>query len=59
MPDKVWFVTGCDPKKYNIGPEQEWFWFDTKEGALAKVGELTEAGYEHVSRHLYAKVAIS
>jgi hypothetical protein len=27
MPDELFFVTWCDPTKYNIGPEQEYQWF--------------------------------
>jgi hypothetical protein len=53
MPDVIYFVTWCDPKKYNIGPEQEYAWFSEHKNALAKVGECHLEKYENISMHTF------
>ena len=53
MPDVIYFVTWCDPKQYNIGPEQEYAWFSEYKNALAKVGECHLEKYENISMHTF------
>ncbi|MCK9458160.1 MAG: hypothetical protein M0R80_00590 [Proteobacteria bacterium] len=55
MPDTLYFVTWCDPKKYNVGNEQEYEWFQDEKNALAKVGQLTLDKQEHVAMHIYLR----
>ncbi len=57
MPDRIWFVTWCDPSKYNVGPEQEYEWFQEEKNALAQVGKCQLAGFTNVAIFCYQKVA--
>lgn len=56
MPDIIYFVTWCDPKKYNAGPEQEYEWFSEEKSAFAKVGECHLTGYENVAMYTFNKI---
>jgi hypothetical protein len=57
MPDELYFVTWCDPAKYNIGPEQEYKWFSelTNAEAFAYRKEKTDH-CEHVLVIHYQRV---
>ena len=55
MPDVIYFVTWCDPAKYNKGPEQEYYWCSEKSNAFAKVGECHLAGYENVALYEFQR----
>ena len=53
MPDKLYFVSWCDPAKYNVGPEQEYDWFSEEQTAMAKFAECQLAKYENVYIFVY------